>query len=208
MLPHRSSVPGRTSMMPRYFFDLCLGTLLCAASIIVLLPGGALANIIDATYGVGAGSFERGNFIDGDGSAGGGLNFMGLAPGDATVTGWTVGGPGDGVDWLTTPFYRAADGSHALDLTHTQNSSISTVIPTVPGHEYVLSFTAAAGFMVDVGRPTDNISAVSAGSLVNQLFEVPLSPVSSNDFSAQVFTTFSLLFTATGPTTTIEFNAI
>lgn len=98
------------------------------AAILILISftfvGSALANIIDDTYGDGAGSFELGTYS-------GGPNYMGLAPGDSsTIIGWTVGGPGDGVDWCIEPEYAADSGVYCLDLQHTANSSISTDIPT------------------------------------------------------------------------------
>ena len=104
------------------------------------------ANIIDFTYGVGAGSFELGNFVDGGGIPySRGPGYMGIAPGDnATITGWTVGGPGDGVDWLIEPLFQADSGIHAVDLQHLTNSSIMTTIPTITGNDYYLSFSTAA----------------------------------------------------------------
>ena len=113
--------------------------------------------------------------------------------------GWTVGGPDDGVDWLTTPDYGADTGIHAVDLQRTLNSSIATVIPTITGNVYELSFGTTA--WVDV--PNGNKGKVSAGSLVNQTFTAPL----SSALSTQTFTPFAFLFTATGPTTTIQFTA-
>ena len=86
-------------------------------------------NIIDQTYGIGAGSFELGVYvpsIEGD--------FMRLAPGSTTMTGWTVGGPGDGIKWLGPQTFGS------VDLTYRSPSSIFTVIPTVPGYIYDFSF--------------------------------------------------------------------
>ena len=156
------------------------------------------ANIIDATHGFGAGSFELGTFVNGGGFPFGGPDFMGVAPGDGTtITGWTVGGPGDGVNWLTLPTYGVDSGIYAVDLQHLSSSSIATSIPTVAGNVYELSFSAAAvsGY--------SNTGTVSAGSLVNQPFTAPF----SNAVSTQIYTPFTFLFTATGPTTTIEFAA-
>ena len=124
--------------------------------------GSAEANFIDDSYGAGAGSFELGNFVNGGGNPNAaGPDYMGLLPGDTTITGWTVGGPGDGVDWLTTPTYGADTGIHAVDLQHLSASSISTVISTIAGNAYELSFSAAA-----VTAPLATTSAegmVSAG---------------------------------------------
>jgi hypothetical protein len=163
-------------------------------------------NIIDQTYGIGAGSFELGTFVNGGGDAtgGGGTDYMGLAPSNTTITGWTVGGPGDGVDWLRNPYFGSADGVHALDLKHIQNSSIFTVIPTVPGAVYSLSFAAAGPDTPEFG-PLDNVGAVSAGSLVDQQFRVPQISAS---LASQVFTNFSFQFTAAAQQTTISFRAV
>jgi hypothetical protein len=153
-------------------------------------------NLIDFTYGTGAGSFELGGFV----AIGTGFNsYMAISPGDrTTITGWTVTGPGDGVDWVSTPGYGADTGIHSVDLQHVSNSSISTVIPTVIGNVYRLSFSAAANFAY-----SSKTGVVSAGSLVNQEFSVPL----SGDLATQTFTPFTFLFTATASTTDIRFTA-
>jgi len=158
-----------------------------------------IGNIIDATYGIGAGGFELGAFVNGGGNPNGaGSGYMGLLPGDNTsIQGWTVGGPGDGVDWLLTSAYRADAGLHAVDLQHFTASSVSTVVPTVVGNTYRLSFSAAAVS----GR--SNTGSVSAGSLVNQAFSAPFSA----SYTGQTFTPFSFLFSATDTSTIIRFAA-
>jgi len=155
-----------------------------------LLVPAAQADIIDDEYGVGAGSFELGDFS-------GGI-FIPVAPGSPTITGWTISGPGDGVDWLTESYFNADTGTKSVDLRHTTASSISTTIPTVPGTVYELSFAAAA---VEISK--NNTGWVSAGSLVNQ----PFTAAFSADYSTQTFTPFTFLFTATGSETTILFEA-
>ncbi len=169
----------------------------------VLLDNGLLAtasstqNIIDDTYGQGAGSFELGSYVDGGGIPPSAQGFMGVAAGDSTtIRGWTVGGPGDGVDWLNAYVYAADTGYRSVDLQHLSSSSVATVIPTVAGRVYELSFSTAtvSGY--------SNTGVVSAGSLVNQPFEA----VFSSQFATQVYTPFTFLFTATGSTTTIQFT--
>lgn len=168
-----------------------------ATGLLVLgMAGMASANMIDDTYGSGVGSFELGNFINGGGN--GGYGYMGLLPGDTTITGWTVGGPGDGVDCLIEPVFNADTGIHSVDLQHITNSSISTAIPTITGNVYQLSFSAAT---VTWSRPASAEGVVSAGSLINQMFTTEF----SDSFATQTFMPFNFLFTATGPTTTIEF---
>lgn len=179
-----------------------------SVALIAFAIGGALApvelvtantNLIDATYGVGAGSFELGNFVNGgaDGASFGGTDYMGLAVGSTAITGWTVGGPGNRVDWLTTPFFGAADGMHSVDLTHTFASSIFTTIPTITGGVYDLSFGAAAW-----AGGTGVTGSVSAGSLNQNFTATP-----SNTLELQTFAPFLFQFTATGPSTTITLTS-
>ena len=174
---------------------------LATVVLIAICIGSAKANMIDDTYGVGAGSFELGVFV------GNQWSFMPLAQGNTTITGWTVGGPGGGVDWLIAPHWRADTGQHSVDLQQSDlehpdwpnngpdNGSIATVIPTVTGDVYRLTFGAAtyAGYNAE--------GVVSAGTLVNQAFTTTVSP--SND--TQIYKPFSFLFSATGPTTEIRF---
>jgi hypothetical protein len=171
-------------------------TELATVLLITACVGSAEADIIDSTYGVGAGSFELGNFINGGGNPNAaGLGYMGLLPGDRTITGWTVGGPGNGVDWLTTPTFGSDTGIHSVDLNHTLPSSISTVIPTTQGQIYDLSFGATALF-----NNGGSLGIVSAGNL-SQAFTAPYSA----SLAGQTFPPFSFLFTATDTSTTITF---
>ncbi len=161
--------------------------------------GSAEANVIDEIYGAGAGSFEIGTFSDNSG----GYNFMSLPVENNTIAGWTVGGPGGGIDWLHAPFWGVDTGSYAVDLQSNSgvygqdNSSIATTIPTVLGNTYRLTFGAAT----TTGYNAEGI--VSAGSLLNQAFTATFSPT----FASQSYTAFSFLFTATGSTTEIRFTA-
>jgi hypothetical protein len=156
----------------------------------VLATASHAVNIIDATYGGGAGSFELGSYAGGA--------FQGLAPGSTSMTGWTVGGPGDGVDWLAQPTFNADTGIHSVDMKHLTNSSISTVIPTTIGGVYELTFTSAAVIN------HDNQGIVSAGNLVAQ----PFAPAFSGAFGTQVFHPFTFYFTASGTSTTITFQSV
>lgn len=163
----------------------------------------ANANLIDLAHGEGAGSFELGAFVNGGGIPGGaGIGYMGVAPGDGTtITGWTVGGPGDGVDWCVEPWVNADTGIYSVDLQHAYNSSISTNIPTIADNDYYLSFSAAAGKNIPPYIPSTE-GVVSAGSLVNEMFTA----VISDSPATQSFIPFTYHFTATGPRTTIEFR--
>ncbi|MFC1822918.1 DUF642 domain-containing protein [Thermodesulfobacteriota bacterium] len=153
------------------------------------IPNVGYANLIDLTYGTGAGSFELGPHT--------GASFDTILPATTTITGWTVGGPGDGVNWLTEPYFNADDGLLSVDLQNFTQSSIRTEIPTVTGLVYELSFSAASvtGFT--------NTGIVSAGDLVGQAFLAPFSAT----HAAQVYDVFTFFFAATGTTTTIEFES-
>ncbi|MEQ1601032.1 MAG: DUF642 domain-containing protein [Methylophilaceae bacterium] len=177
---------------------------LTTSMLMMVSVGIAQANIIDDTYGAGAGGFELGNFVSGGGLTDAwGQDYMGLAPGDTTITGWTVGGPGNGVDWLSTPNFAADSGIHSVDLTHLSASSIFTVIPTIAGNLYSLSFSAATSNAPPIYPNYTGTGVVSAGSLVNQAFVATLSVPTS----AQTYTPYSFLFTATEATTTIKFTS-
>ena len=143
----------------------------CLLGILTLfmMPSANAVNIIDNTWGAGAGGFELGSFNSL-------TNMMVLGTGGATITGWTVGGPGDGVDWLASPNWKADTGTHALGLQRTVDSSIVTTIPTITGKVYQLTFDASAS--------NGGLGEVSAGSLLNQIFSVPLSTTMADDIQA------------------------
>ncbi len=150
-------------------------------------------NIIDSTYGTGSGSFENGTFVNN------GADYMGLTPSSTAILGWTVGGPGNGVDWLSSNGFAANSGLHSIDLINTSAGSINTVIPTTLGKTYKLAFYAAS---VSTGNA---FGVVSAGSLENQSFTSTLTP--GPGFANQIYTLFSFLFTAKGSATTVSFMA-
>ena len=174
-------------------------TCLLTGLVVLGIAGLVDANMIDDIYGVGAGSFELGNFENSGGITPNAPGYMGVASGDnTTITGWLVSGPGDGVDWLVEPWYNADTGVHSVDLQHQTNSSISTVIPTIIGNSYNLSFSVAA---VSHQLVSSAEGIVTAGSLINQTFTTDF----SGSIGSQIFTPFNYIFTATGSTTTIEF---
>jgi hypothetical protein len=92
-------------------------------------------NIIDDTYGIGAGGFELGAY---ERTANDGML---LGHGSSIITGWTVGNIGDGILWLGPPGH-----SMAIQLGINTGGSISTTIPTVPGAAYYFSFVEFSAF--------------------------------------------------------------
>jgi len=175
----------------------CFVGVLLWTSFVLASPGFGANNIIDSTYGTGAGSFELGAFVPNATDPLGRGSYMVLPQGSTTITGWTVGS--NGIDWIPTPPFGTSTqfGMHAVDLTEVSPSSISTVIPTIAGQRYLLSFHTAT---VVTGT---GAGAVSAGSLVDQAFTAPASPT----IGAQVFAPFRFLFTANDALTTVTFRS-
>jgi Protein of unknown function (DUF642) len=172
---------------------------LALAATLLCTSASAATNLIDQTYGAGAGSFELGVFVPGGSGLG---NFQSLLAGAATLTGWQIGGVG--VDWLSTPGYASADGLHAVDLGYLEAGagSVSVTLPTQIGATYALDFKAAAV----PGNPAyTNTGTVTAGSLVGAGFTVPFS--APNDFGGQVYVTKSFSFVATGASTVVTIAA-
>lgn len=169
-----------------------------------ITPASAATNLIDATYGPGAGSFELGSFTP---IGAGNLVFQSLTPGATNITGWSIGGVG--IDWLSTPYYGANQGIHAIDLGYNGLANalgagaITTVISTSVGATYNLRFAAAA---VSGFPAYTNGGLVNAGSLVNQVFAPAFTPT-PNDFANQVYTDYNFNFTAVSNSTAITFNA-
>ena len=144
-------------------------------------------NLIDDTYGVGAGSFELGSFVD----AGG---YMRLAPGSGQLGGWTIGG--DGADWLTAPYARAAEGAMSLDLAAQTAGWIETTIPTVAGAVFNVAFDSYAGQQPNTGLLRFGSSAPEA-----------FSPVTALEAADAIYQRFVYSFVASSDSTVLRFEA-
>lgn len=157
----------------------------------------AATNIIDTTYGTGAGSFELGAFSENSGNSG---NYMRLPINSTAIIGWTVGGA-DGIDWITGPSNPAAQGTFGIDLAgigHFQASSsgsISTTIPTTIGVSYQISFESY------IQGPDPVTGRLTAGDL-DEIF----SSAGISDPSAPTYTPFQYSFTALSTETIITFS--
>ncbi len=161
---------------------------------ITAVSASAAVNIIDDTYGVGAGSFELGNYVR-TGALG---NHMHLNATSTTMTGWVVGGA-QGVDWMTTPDNAAYEGAYSVDLsgvsTFPSIGSVTTTIPTAIGVTYLISFYAYGGVEPLPGR-------LIAGTL-DETFMAPGNP------NPQIpsFTRFEYSFTALESQTSVTFSS-
>lgn len=131
-------------------------------------------------------------------------------PGSSTsITGWTV--IGREIAWIgpTNPYSGSAsyasNGNYFLDLTAYNNGApyggVSQTIATTSGSSYQLSFDLGDDQVDNGGYLFDAITA-SAGS-TSQTFDSS-SAVVDTDGTPDDWTTETLDFTATGPTTTIS----
>ena len=154
----------------------------------------AAPNLIDDTYGISAGSFELGQYLKNSGNV---YDYMRLAAGQTTISGWTVDGAA-GIDWTNKAnASNAMDGLKSVDLCggNYGTGSIRTVVPTVTGRRYLISFGAYGG--------TGNASGTLTAGNLTQVF----TGLGASDPMTAIFSTFQFSFTAAATTTTITFAA-
>ena len=99
---------------------------------IVLLAASVLATGAANAVTITNGSFESGAF-----SANA---FDSLNNGDASITGWSIGG--NGVDWIGS-HWQASNGNRSIDLSAMSAGSLSQSIATVVGRDYAVTFDLA-----------------------------------------------------------------
>jgi Protein of unknown function (DUF642) len=166
--------------------------------VLTCISASAAVNLIDFTHGTGAGSFELGAYSQNSGNS---FNYMRLATTSTSIMGWTVGGV-DGVDWMTSPSNAAQNGSFSVDLAgpsfvnRQSVGSISTVIPTLIGIQYILSFYAYGGDETLIGN-------VMAGNLAQNF----TATVNSNA-AIPNYNFYEYYFTALDTSTTITFSSV
>ncbi len=161
--------------------------LITALALTGLLCNGAFANLIVN------GSFESG-------LSGG---YAELSGGSTAITGWTT--TQSGVEWFQPAVYGpglggAADGLAAIDLANYVyvGGGIEQTFATTAGQTYNLSF--AGGNVVYAGRDgTGLIDVLLDGSMVQSF-------ATGTSSTYMTWQNFGLSFTATGATTTLEFQ--
>lgn len=136
-------------------------------------------------------------------------SFSSLQAGDAAITGWTVGGAG--IDYIGT-YWQASDGVRSVDLSGSTikngsyAGSISQTIATVSGQVYRVTFDLAGN---PDGAPLTKVvltSAVNGG--IDQLYADTFTVVPGVNTRANMgWLPYSFLFTATGASTTINFQS-
>jgi choice-of-anchor C domain-containing protein len=136
------------------------------------------------------GSFELGSVNPGSG-------WMTLGSGNPAITGWEIF---DGtIDYIGT-YWQAADGSRSLDSNGNDGSAgVRQTFDTVGGGTYQVNFALAGN---PDGAPfTKNVQVTSGG--ISQLFSFTVLPGTSRADMGWVY--HSLLFTASGGSTTLSF---
>ena len=169
--------------LPRLLSTLALATLApLSAQAFVLVQPNLLVN----------GSFELGAWSNTS------LGYMDVPTGSTEITGWTT--LDNRVAWARTPTgdgVLASDGTFSLDLTGfgnlSPNAGVTQTITTVPGAAYTLSFQVDA--IPVYGLPV--VVQAQAGA-TSQVFSK----------SGAGWQTFSLGFTATGPSTAITLHGV
>jgi hypothetical protein len=140
------------------------------------------------------GSFESGAFVNQ------GNQTMVLPVGSSTMTDWTV--VADQLAWINAgnPWgLSAQDGNFFLDFTAYPTGApfggVTQTIATMPGEQYELSFYLGS-YTQRWGGPPVSIQASAAGT--SQTFSV------TTTSTASTWTPFSMLFTASSPSTAVS----
>jgi choice-of-anchor C domain-containing protein len=136
------------------------------------------------------GSFELGSVNPGSG-------WMTLGSGSSAITGWEIF---DGtIDYIGT-YWQAADGSRSVDLNGNDGSAgIRQTFDTIGGDTYQIRFALAGN--PDGAPLTKSVQVTSGGA--SQLFTFTVPGGTSHADMNWVY--HSLLFTATGGSTTLSF---
>jgi choice-of-anchor C domain-containing protein len=132
-------------------------------------------------------------------------SFTNLAAGSTAITGWTVSTPGN-IDYIGT-LWVAADGSRSLDLEGSAGTcavytncpgGIQQTFLTTKGDQYLVTFDLAGNLFALPVIKTVTVSA--AGQSKNFSFDITDHSAPSMGWVLDSWT-----FTATGPSTTLEF---
>jgi choice-of-anchor C domain-containing protein len=97
-----------------------------------------LVTMLSVVVSLGQSQLDNGGFENAAVNPGG--SYSSLGPDDKQITGWIVGG--NGIDYIGT-YWKPSEGSRSIDLSLTDNGTISTTLNTVPGTTYQLYFDMA-----------------------------------------------------------------
>jgi len=155
-------------------------------------------NLIDTTYGEGAGSFELPGFATADG-------YITLSDGSTAITGWTVDPVA--VDWVTPVYWNPSDGRFSLDLNgFFVAGGILTTVPTIPGTSYAVSFDLA-GFVAP-GSPSNPKSVEVSVGTSTKSFSLPVPTVTGQKPITVNWTQHKFEFVASSVSSTLSFKSL
>lgn len=97
-----------------------------------------LVTVLSVVVPLGQSQLDNGGFENA--AVNPGESFSSLGPDDKQITGWIVGG--NGIDYIGA-YWKPSEGSRSIDLSLSDNGTISTRLNTVPGTTYRLSFDMA-----------------------------------------------------------------
>lgn len=177
-----------------------LRSLLLVAPFVFCAPAAPAANIIDATYGVGTGSFEIPGYI--------GPLFLTLNNGSNYITGWTVNY--SNIDLVPDTIWNPSLGANSIDMNGTPGGpgGIQTVIPTTIGTTYRVTFDIAAFTAPDNMTNPKTMDVTADG--VTSSFSLSTSTFFGTPFSTPLSVNWqsrTLEFIASTTSSTISFKS-
>lgn len=117
--------------------------------------------------------------------------------GDTSITGWRIGA--HGVDYISD-YWIASDGTHSLDLSASNEGSITQTIATVLGQSYAVDFDLA-------GNPDGTIKHLEVSATGNPTLGY-MFDTAGHDTTSMGWTTERYAFTATGAFTDLTFTSL
>jgi choice-of-anchor C domain-containing protein len=124
--------------------------------------------------------------------------FATLNGGDTSITGWTVGGGPNSIDYIGS-YWVASNGDRSLDLNGLVPGSISQSFDVISGQAYKVTFDMA-------GNPAGGPEVKTLTSAANATVYVPPGfDVSNTDLQHMGWISHSFTFTASGNSETLTF---
>jgi choice-of-anchor C domain-containing protein len=127
-----------------------------------------------------------------------------LSVGETIPGGWVV--TLGNVDWHDGSSLGASDGRRDVDLSGSTIGALAQTVPTTPGRTYLLTFDLAGNPAVVCGAGLKSLVLTVEGVAGSGFYTYDTTPY-ANDFTGLRWRPEALLFTATGPTTTITFES-
>jgi choice-of-anchor C domain-containing protein len=161
-----------------------------------ILTGAVLATAftLASAFVVQAATINNGSFEFGPDPG----QYAAKGTGDTSITDWTV--TAGNIDYIGT-YWTAADGGRSLDMNGTVAGTIqTTIIDLSAGVQYRVSFDLAGN--PDGGPAVKQLDAFSASTSTNSFF---FDTSGRNRTNNMGWTTYSFLFTASGPTELLTF---